>query len=64
VLEGGEVAEAVELDTEAYAVMLGGPQRRHLLICASDSHDPVKIAQSSSATLRLVEVPVAGAGTP
>jgi sugar lactone lactonase YvrE len=64
VLEGGEVAEAVELDTDAYAVMLGGPQRRHLLICASDSHNPAEIARSPSATLRLVEVAVAGAGTP
>ena len=64
VLEGGEVAAAVELDTDAYAVMLGGPQRRHLLICASGSHNPVEIARSPSATLRLVEVAVAGAGTP
>ena len=64
VLEGGVVAEAVELDTEAYAVTLGGPRRRHLLICASDSHDPIAIAQSPSATLRLAEVAVAGAGMP
>jgi sugar lactone lactonase YvrE len=64
VLEGGEIAEAVELPTGAYAVALGGPKRRHLLICASDSHDPVRIAQSPSATLRVVEVGVAGAGTP
>ena len=64
VLEGGVVAEAVELDTEAYAVTLGGPERRHLLICASDSHDPIAIARSPSATLRLAEVAVAGAGMP
>ena len=64
VLEGGEITDAVELDTDGYAVMLGGPERRHLLICASATHDPVKIAQSPSATLRVLEVPVAGAGTP
>lgn len=64
VLEGGEIAEAVEVDSEVYAVMLGGPERRHLLVCASDCHDPVKIAQSPSVTLRLVEVAVAGAGFP
>jgi sugar lactone lactonase YvrE len=64
VLDGGEVAEAIELENDGYAVMLGGPQRRHLLICASATHDPVKIAQSPSATLSLVEVAVAGAGTP
>jgi sugar lactone lactonase YvrE len=28
VREGGEIVERVELDTEGYAVMLGGPQRR------------------------------------
>jgi len=64
VLEGGEVTDAIELQTDGYAVMLGGPDRRHLLICASDTHDPVKIAQSPSVNLRVVEVAVAGAGTP
>jgi sugar lactone lactonase YvrE len=64
VLEGGEVTDAIELQTDGYAVMLGGPERRHLLICASDTHDPAKIAQSPSVSLRLVEVAVAGAGTP
>jgi sugar lactone lactonase YvrE len=61
---GGEIGERVELDTEGYAVMLGGPQRRHLFICASDSHDPAEIARTPSATLRVVEVEVPGAGTP
>jgi sugar lactone lactonase YvrE len=64
VREGGEILERVELDTECYAVMLGGPERRHLLICASDSHDPAAIARAPSATLRVVEVGVPGAGTP
>lgn len=64
VRKGGEVAEQVELDTHGYAVMLGGPERRHLFICASDSHDPAQIARTPSATLRVVEVEVPGAGTP
>jgi sugar lactone lactonase YvrE len=64
VRQGGEIVERVELDTEGYAVMLGGPQRRHLLICGSDSHDPAAIARAPSATLRVVEVEVPGAGTP
>ena len=64
VLKGGEIAEAIELETDGYAVMLGGPERRHLLICASDTHNPVQIAQSPSVTLRLIEVAVAGAGIP
>jgi len=64
VLQGGEVTDAIELDTEAYAVMLGGPERRRLLVCTSHSHDPVQIAQAPSATLRVLEVAVAGAGLP
>jgi sugar lactone lactonase YvrE len=64
VREGGEIVEQVELDTECYAVMLGGPERRHLFICGSDSHDPAAIARAPSATLRVVEVGVPGAGTP
>jgi len=64
VREGGEIVERVELDTEGYAVMLGGPKRRHLFICGSDSHDPAEIARAPSATLRVVEVAVPGAGTP
>lgn len=64
VRKGGEIVERVELDTEGYAVMLGGPQRRHLFICGSDSHDPAQIAKAPSATLRVVEVEVPGAGFP
>jgi len=64
VRKDGEIVERVELDTEGYAVMLGGPQRRHLFICGSDSHDPAEIARKPSATLRVVEVEVPGAGTP
>lgn len=64
VREGGEIVERIELDTQCYAVMLGGPERRHLFICASDSHDPAEIARAPSATLRVVQVDVPGAGTP
>ncbi|MFO1056406.1 MAG: SMP-30/gluconolactonase/LRE family protein [Dongiaceae bacterium] len=64
VREGGEIVDRVELDTHAYAVALGGPQRRHLFISASDSHDPAEIARAASATLRVLEVDVPGAGIP
>ena len=64
VREGGEIVEGVELDSFAYAVMLGGPQRRHLFINASGHLDPATLAASPTATLRVVEVEVPGAGTP
>lgn len=62
--EGGEIVERIALDTEGYAVMPGGPERRHLFICGSDSHDPAEIARTPSANLRVVEAGVPGAGPP
>lgn len=64
VREGGEIVEGVELDSFAYAVMLGGPQRRHLFINASGHLDPATLFSSPTATVRIVEVEVPGAGTP
>lgn len=64
VREGGEVCDTITLDTHAYAVMLGGPERRHLFICTSASHDPAEIAASPSARLLVTEVAVPGAGAP
>ena len=64
VREGGEIVESVELDTHGYTVMLGGPERRHLFISGSGSHDPAEIARTPSATLSVIEVDVAGAGLP
>ena len=64
VREGGEVTDTIALDSHAYAVMLGGPERRHLFICTSASHNPAEIAASPSARLLVAEVAVPGAGTP
>jgi len=64
VREGGEITDRIKVDTHAYAVMLGGPQRRHLFICASGSHDPAEIHRNPSASLQVVEVDVPGAGIP
>ncbi len=64
VREGGEVTDTIKLDNHAYAVMLGGPERRHLFICTSASHDPAEIAAAPSAKLLVAEVAVPGAGTP
>lgn len=64
VREGGEITDRIKVDTHAYAVMLGGPQRRHLFICASGSHDPAEIQRNPSASFQVVEVDVPGAGIP
>ena len=69
VREGGEITHRIRVDTHAYAVMLGGPERRHLFICASGSHDPAEIQRNPSASFQVVEVDVPGSlltkrGTP
>lgn len=60
VREGGEVTDAITLDAHAYAVMLGGPQGRHLFICTSASHDPAEIAANPSAQILITTVVVPG----
>jgi sugar lactone lactonase YvrE len=66
VVEGGEITDRIRLDTHthAYALMLGGPERKHLFICTSGSHDPAEIHRNPSASFQVVEVDVPGAGTP
>lgn len=64
VREGGVITDRIRVDTHAYAVMLGGPQRKHLFISTSASHDPVEIKRNPSASFQVVEVDVPGAGVP
>jgi sugar lactone lactonase YvrE len=64
VREGGEITDQIKLATNAYAVMLGGPERRHLFISTSASHDPADIKRNPSASIQIVEVDVPGAGMP
>lgn len=61
VREGGEVTDTIALEGHAYAVMLGGPEGRHLFICTSSSHDPAEIAATPSARILIAEVAVSGA---
>ncbi len=56
VLEGGKVTHRLALGVNAYAVMLGGPEGKHLFISTSESHDPETIRRSPSANIRVVEV--------
>jgi len=64
VRQGGEITDRIKVDTHAYAVMLGGPERKHLFICASGSHDPAEIHRNPSASFQIVEVDISGAGIP
>jgi sugar lactone lactonase YvrE len=61
--EGGEVTHRIEVEHEAFACMLGGPERRTLFLCTAASSDP---SQTDSRTGRIeqVEVDVPGSGLP
>lgn len=64
VREGGEVTDRLSVETQAFACMLGGPERRHLFVCTALDSDPEKCKASRSGRIEYVEVDVPGAGLP
>ena len=62
VSEGGEIDQQVTTQRPVFATMLGGPQRRHLFLCTSDSNDPVINRRVASATIDIAEVAIPGDG--
>ena len=64
VLEGGTVSERVPVATQAYACMLGGPERRTLFICTSKSSSPEECRAERTGRIETLEVAVPGAGLP
>jgi len=64
VREGGQVTDRVSVDTQAFACMLGGPERRHLLVCTALDSEPESCRTTRSGRIEVVEVAVPGAGLP
>jgi len=64
VREGGAITHRVPVSTQAFACMLGGPQRRHLFICTAASSDPLLCREQRGGRIEVVEVEVPGAGLP
>lgn len=64
--EGGRVVDEVTVPggLHAFACMLGGPERRTLLVCAAPDSDPAKRSVATEALLAVVDVDVPGAGLP
>ena len=62
--EGGRISQTVKVATQAYACMLGGPDRKTLFICTAADSDPTKCVASQSGRIETVRVGVAGAGLP
>ena len=64
VREGGEVCGRVPVATDAYACMLGGPDRRTLFVCTAASSEPEVCVEQRSGRIEMIEVEIPGAGLP
>ena len=64
VRKGGEVAQRIKVSTQAYACMLGGPERRTLFMLTAETSEPNKARAQPSGRIEIVEVDIPGAGLP
>jgi hypothetical protein len=64
VQEGGEVTRRIKLSTEAFAYMLGGPDRKTLFIMTATTFNPEEAQKKKSGKIEIIEVDVPGAGLP
>lgn len=64
VREGGEITHKVEVERQAFACMLGGRERKHLLICTAGGSHPDDCKRERDGRIEVVEVDVPGAGLP
>ena len=63
VREGGEVTQRIAVENEAFACMLGGPERRTLFICTAPDSNPEKTGDRGG-RIETVDVEIPGAGLP
>jgi sugar lactone lactonase YvrE len=64
VAEGGAVLDRVQTSQPSFACALGGPERRHLVICTAPTATAHEAEAAHGGRLEIVEVDVPGAGTP
>jgi sugar lactone lactonase YvrE len=64
VSEGGEITHHIDVATNAYACMLGGPQRRTLFMLTAETINPDGARAKSSGRIEMLQVDVPGAGLP
>jgi sugar lactone lactonase YvrE len=64
VAPGGEVTHRIPLETQSFACMLGGPERRTLHVCTAENSDPEEARANRTGRIETVEVEVPGAGLP
>lgn len=64
VRESGEVTHHIKVSTQAYACMLGGPERRTLFIMTAETSKPDEARVKRSGQVEIVQVDIPGAGLP
>ena len=64
--EGGKISERIPVETNAFACVLGGEDRKTLFICTSNGSgvDPDAALREKSGKIETVKVDVPGAGIP
>jgi len=64
VREGGEVTDRIPMSTQAFACMLGGPDRCTLFVLTAVTPHPEEARAHATGRIEVVEVDVPGAGLP
>jgi sugar lactone lactonase YvrE len=64
VKRGGEVTERIEVATDTFACMLGGPDRRTLFVLTAAGSDPDECRRNPTGKIEVTQVEVPGAGLP
>ena len=64
VKEGGEISEKIKVETDTFACMLGGPNRKTLFVLTAASSNPDECKKNPTGRIEITEVDVPGAGLP
>ena len=64
VKEGGEVTDRIQVETQAFACMLGGDDRKTLFIMSAESSNPIDSEKNRSGRVETIRVDIPGAGLP
>lgn len=64
VKQGGEVAETIRVETDAFACMLGGPDGHTLFVATAANSDPEKCRANRTGRIEYTQVEVGRAGLP
>lgn len=64
VLQGGKITDRIDVETETFAVALGGPGRKTLFIATTSDFHAESSKKSRTGRIECIEVKVGGAGLP